>query len=291
MNQLSFEYVGWDRLSYSEPDLDLVQKQVVDRCFRIQTWDIAPLIREFSEFIKFPEYAGPYRKYGGKDDYSFLEKALEHFLSFKIVQPRRGQVFMDVGSCVSVVPEILRRHYGCRCYAQDLELPAGIAGWNVGGNAAEIPLPDSSLDGMTLHCTFEHFEGNADSAFIRECARLLKPGGKTVILPLYVNTNWTNITGETDAAQRSSIGCDGSASYWCVIPEWQNRFGRHYSAQALLDRVLDVAVGCGLQVEIFRVRNFGQIHPNLWLRWVLVLQRLKADNWYKPDATLNGVPR
>jgi hypothetical protein len=291
MNQLSFEYVGWDRVSYTEPDLDLVQRQVVDRGFRIQPWDIAPLLGEFSEFIKFPEYAGPYREYGGKDDCSFLEKALEHFLSFKVAQPRRGQVFMDVGSCVSVVPEILRRHYECECYAQDLELPAGVNGWKVGSNAADIPLPDSVLDGMTLHCTFEHFEGNADSAFIHECARLLKPGGKTVILPLYVNLNWTNITGETDAAKRSSIECDRSASFWCIIPEWQNRFGRHYSAQALLDRVLDVAVGCGLQVEMFRVRNFGQVHPNLWLRWVLVLERPKADIWHKPDATLNDVPR
>jgi len=277
VKQILFEEVGWDRVSYTEPDLDLVEKEITGQGFRIRGWDIAPFLEEFSEFIKFPEYAGPYREYGGKDRCSFLEKALEHFLSFKIIQPVRGQIFMDVGSCVSVVPTIVRRYYGCECYVQDLEMPPGVHGWNVGSNAAEIPLPASSLDAITLHCTFEHFEGDADSRFICECARLLKPGGKAAILPLYVNLNWTNITGETDEVQRERIGFDGGASFWCVIPEWRNRFGRHYSARALLDRVLEVAVSCGLTVELLRVINFEMIHPELWLKWIMVLERRKAD--------------
>ena len=272
-NNLSFEYVGWKRVSYSEDDLDLVQSEIVQQGFRIRSWDIAPLLNEFFEFVKLPVYAGSYRQYGGPDHCSFMEKALEHFLSFQIARPQPGQVFMDVGSCVSVVPEILRRSYGCDCYAQDLALPAGVDGWNVGSDAAQIPLPNSSLDGMTLHCTFEHFERDSDSAFIRECARLLKPGGKTIILPLYVNRYWTNITGELEEATRRTIGFDSSAAYWCVIPEWRNRFGRHYSATALLNRVLKVASSYGLKVELRRVVNFETVDRELWLRWVLILQK------------------
>ncbi len=273
MNRLSFENVGWDRVSYSEANVEVVRRQITEEGFQIRLWDIVQLLPEFSEFIRLPEYAGSYREYGGKDECSFLEKALEHFLSFKITRPVKGQVFMDVGSCVSVVPDILRRLYGCECYAQDLELPGGVHTWRVGSNAARIPLPDSSLDGMTLHCTFEHFEGNADTAFVRECARLLRPAAKTVILPLYVNLNWTNVTGETDQAKRDTIKFDGDASYWCVIPEWRNRFGRHYSSRALLDRVLNVAIECGLKVELLRIVNFEQVHPSLWLRWALVLEK------------------
>jgi Methyltransferase domain len=273
MNNLSFENVGWKRVSYTEPDLDLVQAEITQRGLRVRSWDIAPLLEEFSDFLKLPEYAGSYRQYGGTDQCSFLEKALEHFLSFEIARPERGQTFMDIGSCVSVVPEILRRHYGCDCYAQDLALPVGVNGWNIGSNAAQIPLPDSSLDGMTLHCTFEHFEKDSDSRFIQECARLLKAGGKTIILPLYVNKYWTNITGDTDEASRSTIGFDSSANYWCVIPEWHNRFGRHYSGRALLDRVLEVGINCGLELQMRRVINFEKVHPGLWLKWVLVLQK------------------
>jgi hypothetical protein len=154
-----------------------------------------------------------------------------------------------------------------------LELPAGVHAWKVGSNAAKVPLSDSSLDGMTLHCTFEPFEGSADSDFVREPARLLKPGGKTVILPLYVNLSWTNITGETKESICNAIHFDGAASYWCIIPEWRNCFGRHYSAQALLDRVLTVAIRCGLKVQLLRVADFDQIHPDLWLKWVLILEK------------------
>jgi SAM-dependent methyltransferase len=269
MKKFVFDEVGWARVSYSERDLDFVEKEITQRGFRIRGWDIAPLLEEFWKFVKFPEYAGPYREYGGKDRCSFLEKALEHFLSFKIIQPVRGQILMDVGSCVSVVPTIVRRHYGCECYVQDLEMPTGVHGWNVGSNAAQVPLPASSLDAITLHCTFEHFEGEADSRFIYECARLLKPGGKAVILPLYVNLNWTNITGETDEVEREKIGFDSRATFWCVIPEWRNRFGRHYSAKALLDRVLGVAAECALEIEMFRVLNLDLVHPGLWLKWAL----------------------
>jgi hypothetical protein len=276
MKNFHFETIGWSRTAYTKADLDLVQKQIMDGGFHIQEWDLSPFVREFSDYIELPEYAGPYREYGGKDPCSFLEKALEHFVSLKIAEPTPGKVFMDVGSCVSVVPEILRRYHGCECYVQDLELPAGVHGWNVGSNAAEIPLPNSSVDAMTLHCTFEHFEGDADSQFIGECARLLKTGGKAVILPLYVNSHWTNITGETDEAKRKTIEFDDSASYFCVIPEWHNRFGRHYSATSLLDRVLAVAVSLGLTVELLRVINFERVHPELWLKWIMVLEKPNA---------------
>jgi hypothetical protein len=280
MKHFTFESVGWTRTAYGPSDLDVVERDFLERGFPVQLYDVAPFVREFLEFVKIPEYGGSYRRYGGTDDCSFLEKALEHFLSFKIVQPKRGQTFMDVGSCVSVVPEILRRYYGCDCYVQDLELPAGVHEWNVGSNAANIPLPDSSLDGMTLHCTFEHFQGYADSQFIRECARLLKRGGKAAILPLYVNLHWTNVTGETDETKRCTIEFDDSASYFCVIPEWHNRFGRHYSAQSLLDRVLGVAISSGLTVQLFRVINFEMIDPGLWLKWIMVLEKQMRTTKY-----------
>lgn len=81
-----------------------------------------------------------------------------------------------------------------------------------------------------------------------------------------------------DQAKRETIGFDSAADYWCVIPEWRNRFGRHYSAPALLDRVLDVAIGSGLAVEMLRLFNFDKVHLGLWLRWVLILEQRKAPN-------------
>jgi SAM-dependent methyltransferase len=273
MSTRTFEQVGWARISYAAEVVDDVQCQLQSFGYSIQDFGIAPLLDDFGSYIRQPEYAGEYRRYGGSDECSFLEKALEHFLSFKVANPQPGQTFMDVGSCVSVVPDILRRVYGCECYAQDLDLPPGVHGWRVGSNAANIPLEGRTLDGMTLHCTFEHFEGGADTAFVGECARLLKPGGKAVILPTYVARDWTNVTGETRETGRSAIQFDLDAKYWSVIPEWKNRFGRHYSPDALHRRVLAPAIRAGLNPLLYRVREYEKVHPDLWLRWILVLSK------------------
>jgi len=125
---------------------------------------------------------------------------------------------------------------------------------------------------MTLHCTFEHFENQADTGSVKECSRLLKPGGQAVILPLYLNANYCNITGEQNVRTRSTIGFDEEATFLCNIPSWPNRFGRHYSFQALLTRVLNPAKSLGLETRLIRCRGWELIEPRLWLRWILVLE-------------------
>ena len=136
-----------------------------------------------------------------------------------------------------------------------------------------MPLDNGTVDFMTLHCTFEHFEGGADSGFIAECARLLGPSGRVVILPLYSNATHCNITGITDPAAREGIEWDADAEHYCEVPEWQKSFGRHYSVRALLDRVIAPAVRAGLKPRLIKVVNWGAVHASLWLRWVLILEQ------------------
>jgi len=153
-----------------------------------------------------------------------------------------------------------------------LEYTQGVHGNCIGSSADAIPLPDGSVDFMTLHCTFEHFENQADTGSVKECSRLLKPGGQAVILPLYLNANYCNITGEQNVRTRSTIGFDEEATFLCNIPSWPNRFGRHYSFQALLTRVLNPAKSLGLETRLIRCRGWELIEPRLWLRWILVLE-------------------
>ena len=216
---------------------------------------------------------GAYKNYAGELDHCLLEKALEHFLSVVLAAPKPGMTAVDIGSCTSVAPAILRRVYGVRCLEQDLEYPAGVHGDRVGSSADCIPLDNGSVDFMTLHCTFEHFEGGADSGFVAECARLLSPSGRVVILPLYLNATHCNVTGITDPAAREGIEWDADAEHYCEVPEWQNRFGRHYSVRALLDRVIAPAIRAGLKPRLIKVVNWGAVHASLWLRWVLILEQ------------------
>jgi SAM-dependent methyltransferase len=268
-----FEEVGWQRISIEEEALDVVQHELRTSGIKVRDLDTSTYAKEFAEFVKQPCYAGEYRFYGGKADHCLLEKALEHFLSFKLISPRREMTGVDIGSCKSVAPLILREAPGCTCYEQDLEYPTGIEGTRIGSSADQIPLADHSVDFMTLHCTYEHFEGQADTGFVRECARLLKPNGHVVIAPLYLNPNYVNITGEVDGSRRTQITFDDEASYHCVIPGWKNRFGRHYSPESLLKRVLIPCRELGLQPLCYRVRNWQSVHPDLWIRWILVIRQ------------------
>jgi len=180
---------------------------------------------------------------------------------------------VDIGSCQSVIASLGRRLYDVRYFEQDLEYPSGVLDDRIGSNADTIPLPDESVDFMTCTCTFEHFENNADTGFVNECARLLKMGGKVVILPLYLCESFCNVTGETDAETRAKIGFDTAADHYCLIPEWQNRFGRHYSPEVFMSRVWHPAIASGLRPCLYKVDNWDSIHRDLWLRWILVLER------------------
>lgn len=273
LSQLPFVQTGWSRIQNSIRDLDEVEARLRDAGVAVELLDLRTLAKNFLLFRHLPDYEGEYRIYGGQLEHCLWEKALEHYVSFLLLDLPPGGTVVDVGSCRSVVPGLLRRIFRVRCFEQDLEYPAGVNGDRIGSNADAIPLPAGSVDGMTLHCTFEHFEQQADTGFVQECARLLKPGGRTVILPLYLNRNHCNVTGETDEKKRETFGWDAEAEHFCVIPEWQNRFGRHYSAEAFLQRVHGPAKAAGLQPRLIRVQHWDSIHPLLWLRWVLVLEQ------------------
>lgn len=268
-----FEQSGWSRIDIRPTALDSVEAELKAKGLPVETYVLREHFAGFAAHLQLPDYSGDYRVYGGADHHCLLEKSLEHYLSLALAVPRAGQVAVDIGSCQSVLPEILRRVHRMRCYEQDLTYPPGVVGDRIGSNADAIPLPDRSVDFMTLHCTFEHFEGQADTGFVRESARLLKPGGRTVILPLYLNANHCNVTGEDEETVRATLGLDTEAQYYCEVPEWRNRFGRHYSPEALMARVIAPARAAGLVPRLLRCTAWDEIDPRLWLRWILLLEQ------------------
>jgi SAM-dependent methyltransferase len=269
----ALESVGWARMNYTDSALDAVTHELLQGGAQVQDLDIAVWRAAFRAYCNLPCYQGDYKRYGGPEFFCFQEKALEHFLSLVLGDPLPGQTVVDVGSCKSVVPEILREIYGATCYEQDLVYPQGVNGTTIGSSASDIPLASNSVDLFTLHCTYEHFEGDADIGFVKECGRLLRPGGKAIILPLYLNASHVNITGETSPEALGQIGWDSDAEHFCAIPEWQNRFGRHYSAKVFRTRVLDTAHRVGLSPTLYRTRSLSSVDPRLWLKWALVFEK------------------
>jgi len=196
------------------------------------------------------------------------EKFLEHQVSFDLLALPPSSLVIDVASCRSPFPDILRRR-GHRVIAQDLDFEPGLHEEKLGGSAAEMALPDASVDGMTLHCSFEHFEGVADTGFVREAARVLRPGGRVVILPLYMHEQFINMT---DPIFAPPVDGDSGATQVAVFG-YANRFGRHYDVAALRSRVIEPAVARGLAPVLYRIRNQASISPRIYLNFALVLAK------------------
>ena len=203
------EYFGENKLSASLLKLmgNLRVDHVVERVYREELIKTgvnnfqrinfhSSKIREWLEkhkekFSKMPTYRAP--KWS-KLDY-LHQKALEYYVSYQLLEPQAKDVFMDVGVEKSSYYRIL----SCReIYLQDIIYPPGLKRLDdrtfcLGGDAASLPLPKESVDKISLHHTFEHFEGGKDRQFIKQSFRILKPEGKMCIIPLLLCDEYTEV--------------------------------------------------------------------------------------------------
>jgi SAM-dependent methyltransferase len=201
------------------------------------------------------------------------EKSLEHFVTAQLAGLRRGRVVVEVDSHSDASAEVHERVHGCKVLRQSRAFAPGRHGRHVGGDPARMDLPEDFADAITLHCAFEHFEGDGDSAFIREAERVLKPGGVLVIAPLYLAQHYACLTfpplvSEGDAPPFE----DGMRIH--ALRHWRNRFGRFYDLGHFVERVWHHRGS--LDGRVLVVENFRDVHPSVYLRYVLVMRKATA---------------
>ncbi len=225
----------------------------------------------YQAWLESANYPAGY--YGGGLDplQNFTEKTLEHYVSTQFFSLAPGSVFIDIAACTSPFADIVARLFGATTYRQDLIYPKGLSGNQIGGWAHELALPDASVDAVTLHCSLEHFEGNSDTLFFQELSRVLRPGGRAVILPFYLAHTYTiHVDPGYNLLKGHRPRLDPQAKLrYC---DWYQFFSRHYDPQALKRRVLDQAPG--LSLTLHRVSNFREVYADSYLRWVGVFERL-----------------
>lgn len=197
------------------------------------------------------------------------EKSLEHYLAAQLLDLKPGQIYIDIASQNGAAAEIYGRLYGITAYQQDLDFPAGLNGRKIGGDAANMTLPESFADSMALHCSFEHFEGDSDSRFIREVERVLKPGGMCVIVPLYLSHQHSCFTNPAQSVP-NHVPFDANAMAYASL-SWHNRHGRLYSVEQFTDRIWQHRGS--LDIAIRSVQNFTDIHPLCYARFVAVIRK------------------
>ena len=197
------------------------------------------------------------------------EKWLEHFVSIDLMQPRSGEVHIDIASSYSPIPDILRERTGCTTYRQDRLYPAGVQGDRIGSDAVELPVSSASVDGLTLHCSFEHFEGDRDVRFLREASRVLRPGGRLCILPFYLSHTYCI---QTDlAAWSGDPPRFESDAVICASEGWGEVHGRFYDPAHFADRIL-ANLGA-LRLTVYRVQNYEDVAPDCYLKFAAVFTR------------------
>jgi SAM-dependent methyltransferase len=230
---------------------------------------------DFRRYLREANYSRFRRYYGGGKAPNFTEKALEHYLAAKFLGLRSGDVYIDVANDESPAPKIYSALYGCKSYRQDLKFPPGLHGDTIGGDAANMPVPEGFATKMALHCSFEHFEGDSDTRFIKEANRVLRDVGKLCILPLYLHTEYS-IQTDPAVLPKSGVSFEPEATLYCAR-FWGNRHGRIYDVAHLSSRIRSVLAG--LHLTIYVVQNEKSVDPSCYVKFIGLFEK-------KPPSSL-----
>lgn len=246
-------------------------RQELSRLTTVTGLQIDP--QRFREYLRRAEYERYKWYFYGPQSSNVTEKSLEHYLAAELLEIGRGEKYIDVGSADSPTPYVYERLFGCQAYRQDLSFPPGLSGRTIGGDAAAMPMESDSIDKMALHCTFEHFEGDSDLRFIREAARVLRPGGRLCILPLYLSSRHAIQTDLATLRPDEMRHFDDDAVLYCA-KGWGNRHGRFYSPASFQRRILENLRG--LNLKIFFVENLADIDRSCYVRFVALFEKPPA---------------
>lgn len=222
---------------------------------------------DYADYYQKAEYDARYPNYyvGNRP-----EKTLEHFLCIQLLQIQPRDVFVDLASEHSPLPEIVGRLIGCPSYSQDIMYPEGVHGCQIGGDACAMPVPDGFATQATLTCSLEHFEGDADCRLFVELARVLAPGGKVCVIPFYLYHEPAVQTDPTYSAVHAVPFDPGIRLF--AAEGWGNRHGRFYSPRSFLERIAE-PVAETFTFDYFWIRNAPDLHPSNYVRFAVVATR------------------
>jgi len=156
--------------------------------------DYVPSLDGFKDFQA--EHYFPLDYHGGINGSVWNEKILEHWIAaecLELMNYKPDEVYIDVAAGTSPWAKILRDRIGISAYAIDLGEVAleykDLPFYRI-ENATSTSFSNASVKGASLQCAFEMFMGNDDTGLLKEMARILVPGGKLVIVPLYTHTHY-----------------------------------------------------------------------------------------------------
>ena len=196
-------------------------------------------------------------------------KPLEYLTTTRLLNLADGDTVLDAaGGTSREYPESLRAATGktIEFICQDSQLEGTVYDGIrfVGGSIDELPLADASIDAISCHHSMEHFRGDTDVRFVREMIRLLKPGGRLVVVPLFLGTKYAEFWNRRPEAAPSADGAVQIVDRLGSFCGWgpYEHFARVYSLDAFRTRLLQT-IGDTARAEVVGVYLDGAPTPDL----------------------------
>lgn len=223
----------------------------------------------FQKQIPFPaDY------HGGREGGVWNEKILEHYIAYKLLvlaEFNQG-IYVDVAAGGSPWAMLLRQHGGVQAFALDIKVrpPYNKLFYYRCEDATATTFPDSSVRGISLQCAYEVFGVDDDIRLLYEIRRILQPGGRAIILPLYMHTHYCCYSSPEHFGR--GLSDKGAKEYI----NWNSRgvhSSRKYDVHQLKKRVLDTISATGMQYRIFVLRNKEDVAADVYCHFILEIVR------------------
>ena len=253
---------------YHDPtsfQLQTIEKELVDHDTRISDYHLN--IAEYQDFQNNFYFGNTF--YGGQGGL-FAEKILEHFIAYDLGlrKMKPNGVYLDIAAHSSPWVQLLTEK-GFRAWAIDLN-PDNFRNQRrayIAMNATRTGFRDASIDCTSLQCAFEMFARQDDMHLIDELARILAPGGRAVICPLYMHTEYCGYCSP-DYWHRKEWHDPEAKLY--VRPDFLDiPFSRKYDPVELEERVLSRIRQNGMDYNLYALRNGHVVHPEIYCRFIL----------------------
>ncbi|MBN1363947.1 MAG: class I SAM-dependent methyltransferase [Syntrophaceae bacterium] len=194
------------------------------------------------------------------------KKIIEFFCSYNLLRLCPKDILMDVaGGTYGYLKtaEVARRILQDRAIANFIIEALGTEVDYIESDAGNIPLPENSIDKISCHHSFEHFQNDTDIRFIREVKRILKPGGMCCIVPLFLTKRFYEITDELTLHRKYSDASTRIIDPTATLPGgiFSGNYARTYSMAAFNNHILDQLDAIEWNVNIVKVLLNGRPAP------------------------------
>lgn len=252
-------------------ELKIIEDELHFTGITVEDYFVAP--SDFFSFFNEFRFGDCY--FGGPGNGLYEEKVLEHYIGYdllKLSEFSKADVYLDMAASSSPWIGILRDKLNPKAYAVDLHILNRIPhhAYYIAADAANTPFKNSTVKGISLQCAFEEFLGRNDTRFVHELARLLKPGGKAVISPLYMHTHHC---GFSSSDYWGKGYADEDATEYITRDHDRIKFARFYDVPHLLKRIIETILPQGLQFRLLVLRNKHDIHTAIYCHFILEITK------------------